>query len=128
MRRRQFSALALAVACLLLVQLRAEQGRLGYYRFPAIWHDTIVFTAEGEQVQMPSNALPTYLQDALELRTPPASNPTTRPATPGTVTPSPAPAPGTVAPGPATPAPGPASPAPSPASPAPGPASPAPGA
>ena len=39
---------AMAVACLALVQLEAEQGRLGYYRFPAIWHDTIVFTAEGD--------------------------------------------------------------------------------
>jgi hypothetical protein len=60
--------------------------------------------AQGEQVQLPTAALPAFVLDALELRPQPTTGPATRPGTaaPGTAAPGTA-APGTAAPGTATP-------------------------
>jgi len=73
--------------------------------------------AQGDQVQLPADALPVFIQEALELKAPPTTGPATRP---GTAAPAGAPTPGAPAPG--APAPG----APAPGTPAPG--TPAPGA
>lgn len=35
-------------AALAVTSVRTQSTRLGYYRFPALWHDTVVFTAEGD--------------------------------------------------------------------------------
>ena len=40
--------LALVVVVALCAPLTAQKSQLGYYRQPAIWNDTIVFTAEGD--------------------------------------------------------------------------------
>ncbi len=40
--------LALVAVVALCVPLAAQKSRLGYYRQPAIWNDTIVFVAEGD--------------------------------------------------------------------------------
>lgn len=56
--------------------------------------------AAGEQVNLPASALPSFVQDALELRAPPATGPATRPAGPALPAGGTAPAPGS--PDPAT--------------------------
>jgi len=46
MLRTRLAVFAFVLA--LTVPLSAQKPQLGYYRFPAIWADTIVFTAEGD--------------------------------------------------------------------------------
>jgi tricorn protease len=48
MRRHLFLTALPALALLIITENHAHLATLGYYRFPAIWHDTIVFTAEGD--------------------------------------------------------------------------------
>jgi len=49
MLRRCVSLVALVVLTLALgMPVTAQKGQLGYYRYPALWNDTIVFTAEGD--------------------------------------------------------------------------------
>ncbi len=43
-----YRAASLGLLMLLTSALRAEEGPKGYYRFPAIHEDTVVFTAEGD--------------------------------------------------------------------------------
>jgi hypothetical protein len=94
-----------------LVRLYA-QAQLDPQAAPGLLANAKRLAAQGEQVNVPADSLPGFIQDALELRTP-TTGPTTRgagttpPAGTGTGTaptpaPTPTPTPGT----PATPAPG----------------------
>ena len=53
MTRRTTALLAFLVVALLVAPVAGQQPRLGYYRFPAVWHDTLVFTAEGDLWRVP---------------------------------------------------------------------------
>ncbi|HSK10513.1 MAG TPA: PDZ domain-containing protein, partial [Vicinamibacterales bacterium] len=47
------TVLAAFLVALLVAPLAGQQPRLGYYRFPAVWRDTLVFTAEGDLWRVP---------------------------------------------------------------------------
>jgi len=48
MKRRWIFVVMLAMTALLVRPLTAQKGQLGYYRYPSLWNDVLVFTAEGD--------------------------------------------------------------------------------